>query len=249
MLNELITFAKNAGAAILKIYYSEKSPGFVLKSDLSPLTEADLQSNRILVCALRKKFALPILSEEMTVDYQERKKWTKFWLLDPLDGTKEFLSGNGEFTINIALIESGKPVLGLIYAPALNLLYFAEDRKGAFCNGRKIYNRSSRKNLIALDSRFHSTNATKLFFVKHGIKKIATVGAALKYGKIAEGKADIYPRFNGTKEWDTAAGQIILQQAGGKMIDYQSQKELRYNKPDIKNNYFIASRKDLNFLN
>jgi len=248
MIKEVINIAKTTGLKILKIYDSND---FQIENkkdrERSPLTRADLESNEIIIKGLKKISVYPIVTEESYIEYEVRKKWKKFWLIDPMDGTKDFIDKNGEFTINIALVENNKPVLGVVYAPAIKLMYWAEKGKGAFKNGKKIFNSSKRKNLIGADSRFHSTKETLDFFKKYNIKIIKKYGSALKLCKLAEGEIDVYPRFNGTKEWDTAAGHIIANEGGCKLIDVITEQELAYNKKDIKNNYFIASRMNLNF--
>lgn len=243
----MMKLARKAGEEILAIYNSNDFD-VQIKDDESLLTKADLRSNEIIKEGLKESFDFPILTEESPVEYQSRKQWTKFWLVDPLDGTKDFIEKNDEFTINIALIEDGKPILGLLYAPAIDLLYYAEKGKGAFLNGKQIFNRSSRKQVIGTDSRHHSTKETMSFFERNKITEIKKYGSALKFGKLAEGAIDIYPRLNGTKEWDTAAGHIICNEAGCSLMDYETKKEMIYNKVSIKNNFFIAHRNELHFL-
>ncbi len=248
MIKEVIKIAKRAGSAILKIYQSNDFQ-IATKEDKekSPLTRADLESNAIIIKDLNALSDYPIVTEESDVEYKVRKKWKKFWLVDPLDGTRDFIAKGGGFTVNIALIINDKPVLGVVYAPAVKLTYWAEKGRGAFKNGKKIFNSSKRKNLIGADSIFHSTKETLEFFKRYHIKTIRKYGSALKLCRLAEGKIDVYPRFNGTKEWDTAAGHIIANEAGCNLIDVSSGQELTYNKENIKNNYFVASRMDLNF--
>ncbi|MBT6223382.1 MAG: 3'(2'),5'-bisphosphate nucleotidase CysQ [Rhodobiaceae bacterium] len=218
-----------------------------IKNDNSPVTKADLNSERVIVSMLKNHFKYPILTEETPIAYQETKLWEKYWLVDPLDGTKDFIDKNGEFTINIALIVNSRPILGVVYAPALNLMYSAQEGKGSYKNNIKIFNSSKRKKLIGADSRYHSTDETINFFNKFDINKIKRVGSALKLCYLAEGKIDVYPRFNGTKEWDTAASHIICIEAGCKLIDVETKNELLYHKESIINNSFVASRNDLNF--
>jgi 3'(2'), 5'-bisphosphate nucleotidase len=244
MINEVIKIAREAGNAIMKIYL-EPEFEVITKEDDSPLTKADLVSDQIIAKGLSHISPYPILSEENYIEFSERKNWNKFWLVDPLDGTKDFIDRNGEFTINIALIEQSKPVLGVLLAPAIGLLYHAEKGKGAFCNGNPIKNTSKRNDLVGSDSRHHSTKETIHFFEKHRIYQVIKFGSAVKFGKLAEGIIDIYPRLNGTKEWDTAAGQIICNEADCKLVDCVTGKEIVYNKENIKNNFFIASRNDL----
>ena len=188
----------------------------------------------------------PILSEEgSTISYKERASWKSFWLVDPLDGTKDFISKNGQFTVNISLIVNKEPILGVICVPITGDIYFAIRNGGTFKNGVKIFNNSKRKQLIGCDSNFHPSKKTNFFFKKQNINKIEKYGSSLKFCKLAEGTIDIYPRFSGTKEWDTAASQIIIQEAGCKIIDLETKKELIYNKESMCNNHFIACRKDI----
>jgi 3'(2'), 5'-bisphosphate nucleotidase len=247
MIDEIIQIAQKASIEILKIYNSEEFD-IQIKEDNSPLTKADLKSNETIIDGLSKISNYPIITEESPIDYETRKDWNKFWLVDPLDGTKDFIAKNGEFTINIALIESGKPILGVVYIPVTGDVYYASKDNGAYKNGFKIFNNSKREDLIASDSIFHSTQMTQDFLKKNGIKKIKKFGSSLKICKLAEGVIDLYPRLNGTKEWDTAAVHIIANEAGCKVIDITTNKELVYNKESIKNNFFIASRNDLVFL-
>jgi 3'(2'), 5'-bisphosphate nucleotidase len=246
MLNQIIKVAELAGDKILEIYTSAHFQ-IQNKHDESPLTIADIASNKIILENLRKISDIPIVSEEAYVEYEIRKNWDKFWLIDPLDGTKDFIAKNDEFTVNIALIEGGKPVLGIVYAPALKLMYYAQNGRGAFKNGKRIFNDSFRDDLIATDSNFHSSKETLAFLAKNRITHIKKFGSALKFGKLAEGEIDINPRFNGSKEWDTAAGHAILNEAGCKLLDLTTKNEMAYNKQDIRNNYFIALRMDLDY--
>jgi 3'(2'), 5'-bisphosphate nucleotidase len=243
----VIAIAKQAGEAILEIYYADDFD-VQYKSDNSPVTKADMAANGIIIDGLNSVSDLPVLTEETPVTYQERKDWKKYWLVDPLDGTKNFIAKQGDFTVNIALIEGQKPVLGVVYIPLTGDIYFAEKGLGAFKNNEPIFNDSNRMDLIAATSIFHSTEKMDDFFKKHEITRIVRYGSSLKICKLAEGAIDVYPRLNGTKEWDTAASQIIATEAGCKMIDVQTGKPLLYNKPCIKNNYFIASRNDLDFV-
>lgn len=246
MINEVIRIAEKASSQLLKIY---DSGDFFIenKSDNSPLTIADLVSNEIIINELKNSSSYPIITEETPISFEQRKNWSKFWLIDPLDGTKDFISKNGQFTINIALIENFKPILGVVFIPVTKDVYHAEFKKGAFKNGKKIYNSSRRKKLIATESKFHSTQSNVEFFKKFKIQNILKYGSSLKICKLAEGLVDVYPRLNGTKEWDTAASHIIANEAGCKLIDIVSNEELVYNKKDFKNNFFIASRNDLRF--
>lgn len=246
MIDQVLNIVQKAGNAIMQIY---KSADFDIevKSDDSPLTTADIAANRIITGELKKAFNLPVVSEESPVDYKIRKNWNKFWLVDPLDGTKDFIQRNDQFTINIALIENNKPILGVVNVPAMNIVYWAVQGQGAFKNGNKIYNHGNRTELIGADSNFHSTPEVKLFFKQYNINHVINIGSAIKICMLAEGEIDVYPRFNGTKEWDTAAAHIIANEGGCCLMDIKTKKELVYNKEDIKNNYFIAHRKNLHY--
>jgi 3'(2'), 5'-bisphosphate nucleotidase len=244
MLSEILKVAHLAGEKILEVYF-HKNCDIKIKRDFSPVTQADLISHECITQCLMKLSKHPIVSEESCQDYEIRKNFDTFWLIDPLDGTKDFIAGNNQFTVNIALIENKEPILGIIHAPALKLDYYAKKSKGAFLSGQSIYNASRREKLIAADSIFHSTEETTDFLKRHGIGSIKRYGSAIKFGKLAEGEVDIYVRLNGSKEWDTAAGHIILREAGCSIFGVSSQKELAYNKKSIENEHFIAVRADL----
>ena len=232
---------------IVMSFYRKDQIDFSYKKDKSPLTMADIASNNFIVNELESNFSYPILTEESPVPYNIRKSWSKFWLVDPLDGTKDFIEKNDEFTVNIALINNRRPVLGVVNVPALGITYWAEKGEGAYKNGKRIYNKSNRKNLIGTDSRFHSTKETKEFFKNNSIKKVVRYGSSLKLCKLAEGEIDIYPRLNGTKEWDTAAPDILLAEAGCSLVSYPDRKNLVYNKLKIANPFFVASRNGLSW--
>ncbi len=258
MIGKIIDLVTYVGKEVLKIYNSFSEFEILLKSDGSPLTLADEISNRIITESLQSISNLPIISEEnKKIPYEHRKKWEKFWLVDPLDGTKEFIKKNGEFTINIALIENGKPLLGVVYAPAKDLLYFATP-EGAFKREKnktvklKLEKPIETNKIRAVVSRSHLDEQTLKFLsfletkTGKGIEKIS-IGSSLKICYIAEGKADIYPRFAPTMEWDTAAAHAILNFAGGKLVtvdrnqdNFLTNSELRYNKKTLKNPPFVA---------
>ena len=244
-LEDVIAIAKKAGEAIMKIYKQDFAIEY--KQDDSPVTQADLVSNEIILDGLHAISVYPVLSEESPITYEVRKSWNRFWSVDPLDGTKDFIAKNGEFTINIALIDKNKPIMGVVYIPSTDDVYYAVKNAGAFKNGKKIFNCSERIDLIASDSNFHSSAETQAFFEKFKINNIQPYGSSIKICKLAEGEIDVYPRLNGTKEWDTAASHIIANEAGCKLVDLETKKELVYNKKNIKNNYFIACRNDLEF--
>lgn len=235
LLNDIISLSKKAGSQVLKIYHSDFSVGY--KNDESPITIADLASHQFICQGLHHITPdLPIISEESDpVSFQKRRLWEKYWLVDPLDGTKEFLEKNGEFTINIALIEHHKPSLGVIFVPAMNICYFAQQGIGAYkqigeAQPELMHSRIWKEDqpITAAISRRHGMNDLKNFLDQFSYLNLLYGGSALKFCWLAEGLADIYPRFSPTYEWDTAAGQCILNEAGGIIIDNIGQ-ELQYN--------------------
>ena len=251
LLLKVCNIAIKAGEEILKYY--TKDIHVTHKDDSSPLTKADLASNKIIMNALQQlDRTIPILSEESLVEWKERKNWTKYWLVDPLDGTKEFIKQNGEFTVNIALIENNKPILGVIFTPVKFDLYFAQKNYGSYKinsssklinlqEAEKIFvaNQSSIKRIIG--SRSHS-NQTFDSWVNQNFpnSEIVQAGSSLKFCLIAEGAADIYPRFGPTSEWDIAAGHIIVNEAGGRVNTFEN-TEINYNqKEDLLNPQFYA---------
>ncbi len=236
LLSDVVSLAKQAGGQVLNIYHSDFTVEF--KADKSPLTAADLASHYCICQGLQRLTPnLPIISEESTpVSFRERRLWPRYWLIDPLDGTKEFLEKNDEFTINIALIDRHKPILGVIFAPALDICYFAENTQGAFKQiaqnrPEPLHSRAWEEGsmITTAVSRRHGMNTLKKFLAQFSHLNLLHCGSALKFCFVAEGLADIYPRFSPTFEWDTAAGQCILEQAGGAVIDYKG-KPLRYNR-------------------
>lgn len=247
-----------AGKAVMDIY--ENSYKIEFKKDNSPLTYADLKSNEIIVSHLSKTF-IPIISEELaSVPYETRKNWKNFWIVDPLDGTKEFIQRNGEFTINVALVEGQKPILGIVYAPAINSLFFSTIYKGGY---KLVFNlkdkftyldiveksiklklpKTSKVSIAA--SRSHLNLKTLDFIQKlkdhFPNTKVVNKGSSLKFCMVADGIASIYPRFGRTMEWDTAAGHAILNSVSGKVCCSVNGDELLYNKPELSNADFIAT--------
>jgi 3'(2'), 5'-bisphosphate nucleotidase len=245
LLTDLAALARSAGAAILEVYESDFA--VETKEDRSPLTEADRRSHAIIRDGLaRLSPALPLLSEESTPEEPARRRtWTRYWLVDPLDGTKEFLKRNGEFTVNIALVDGHRAVLGVVLAPVLNRLYLGAVGYGAWREeqGRseKIAVRpASASSLRVVGSRSHASGALAKYLEGLGPHELTPMGSSLKICLVAEGSADIYPRLGPTSEWDTAAAQAILESAGGRMIDLTGQP-LRYNtKDDLLNPHFLA---------
>lgn len=238
-LGETIKLAKHAGEAIMAIYQQVTPTAHTQKLDASPVTQADLLAHKIIVEGLQQLTpALPILSEEEAgIAYSERKQWQRYWLLDPLDGTKEFIERHGEFTINIALIEDHKPILGVVYAPVLESCYYASHKHGAFKQVQanppeKIHSQALKNEKIrVVASRFHGVAELQQFLPRLGEHTILHKGSALKCCLVAEGAADFYPRLTPTSEWDTAAAQCVVEEAGGAMLDAFG-KPLRYNTKD-----------------
>ena len=244
-LKKIIEIAKDAGDAIMEIYQKDFSIAY--KEDSSPLTEADLKSNEIICNALIQLHPnIPILSEEnKMISYEERKEWEYFWLIDPIDGTKEFINKNGEFTINIALIQNSKPVLGVVYAPVLEDVYSAKEGMGAFKNGEKLplyKNKFPKENLNVVASKSHLSEETQKFIDNLDTKKVTQVskGSSLKLCMVAEGVADIYPRLAPTMEWDTGAAHAIVLESGKEVIGFESKEVILYNKKNLLNPWFIV---------
>lgn len=249
MLADLCRIAQEAGEKILEVRRSAVM-GTRLKGDQSPVTQADLLANECIVTQLARLSSLPIVSEESSPDQAVGES---FWLVDPLDGTKDFVAGKDSFVVNIGLIERGRPVLGVVYAPVSGELFWAEAGKGAykgslFTNGQRIFNRSQRVEFKALASGSLMTPRLQGFLDALHITHLQRYGSALKICRVAEGEADLYPRFGETHEWDTAAGHAILNEAGCKLVDMASGQELRYGKPGFLNGGFIVSRTDLDFV-
>ena len=246
-INQILEIAKKAGDKILEIYNdSELSKVVDHKADDSPLTLADKASNKIIIKGLESLDTnYPILSEEEAhAPYEERKKWTTFWLVDPLDGTKEFINRNGEFTVNIALIKNGKPILGVIYVPVTDVMYWG-DATGAFIKrgnskAEPLKVNNSTGNRIAVRSKSHALPEEEVVLEKYNVTDSISVGSSLKFCMVAEGKADVYYRHGPTMEWDIGAGQAILEAAGGKVFFETSTKPFRYNKENLLNGSFLC---------
>ncbi|MBC6409693.1 MAG: 3'(2'),5'-bisphosphate nucleotidase CysQ [Ekhidna sp.] len=249
-LRELLSIAKEAslaaGREIIRIYetgdFSIKA-----KSDDSPLTKADTAAHQKITSIL-KTTNLPIISEEgKEIPYDERSKWEHLWMVDPLDGTKEFIKRNGEFTVNIALIHHNKPILGVVYPPVLKDLYWAVIGGGSFLekNGESTHlNTTGRypsdSGLKVVTSRSHISTETEEYLKKLNQPKIVSKGSSLKFLLVASGEADLYPRFGPTMEWDTAAAHIIVSEAGGRVVLENKDFPLTYNKKNLLNPNFIV---------
>jgi len=278
-IEDIVHIAKTAGDAIMEIYNRDFTVEY--KDDKSPLTEADLKSNEIIIAGLQSLFpesripnselsAVPILSEEgKEIPYEERKHWEYYWCIDPIDGTKEFIKKNGEFTVNIALIHKDTPVLGVVYAPALGDMYKAKKGEGAFKNGQRLplkVNDDPENNITIVASKSHLSEATQELIdnltsnIQHST--FISKGSSLKLVMVAEGTADIYPRLAPTMEWDTAAADAIVREAGKMTYQYhpeslalnndtpvvktkegcqtQNPEPLKYNKENLLNPWFVV---------
>ncbi len=259
LLEIAIIAAWKAGKEIMKVYETEFS--FESKEDKSPLTKADIKSHAAIKDALEST-EYPILSEEgKTIDYKDRKGWNTFWLVDPLDGTKEFIKRNGEFTVNIALVDGGKPVMGVIYVPVTKKMYYGSIDGGSFVfdagesldenleeelnNAIKLpTNDYGRTSYSIVSSRTHTSPETEAFIKQkselYSEIDLVNAGSSLKLCLVAEGKANVYPRLAPTMEWDTAAGHAIVVSAGGRVYNFETNNDLVYNKENLLNPFFVA---------
>lgn len=253
LIYKVIDVAQHASEVILEIYHNADIE-VSSKSDNSPLTLADLAADSVIRAGLEAlNLGYPILTEETSeISYDRRKSWQKFWLIDPLDGTREFIKRNGEFTVNIALIDNGIPVLGVVYAPVYDACYYASVATGAyFKKGRQAEGEQiTVKPLLpgevvtVVMSRSHSNSRTETILKYLGQYECISMGSSLKLCAVAEGNAHFYPRLGPTMEWDTAAAHAIVLAAGGVVCDATG-TELRYNKPDLHNpEFFVLPRND-----
>ena len=267
LLHQAIIASVLAGNEILKVY--ETNFDVEIKNDKSPVTLADKNASDKIIEFLRPS-NIEVLSEEgKHEEYSVRKHWKKLWIVDPLDGTKEFVKRNGEFTVNIALVENGVPTLGVIFSPVSNDLYFSSKNNGAFkINGsdfslikntieassldfilsksQKLPIKNDRTNYVVVASRSHMSSETYTHIENlkwhHKTVEIVNTGSSIKMCLVAEGVADEYPRFGPTMEWDTAAGQAILQEANCTLLDFKTNEPMIYNRENLLNNWFIAKR-------
>ena len=246
LLKTARTAALVAGEKILEVYNSDDFD-VESKDDNSPLTKADRQAHLAIVDEL-KSTGLPILSEEgRDIPYDERSQWEYFWMVDPLDGTKEFIKRNGEFTVNIALIHEGRSILGVVYAPVLNKCYLAYKGGGSIVEEEGLSKSIEVRNFSMSDaglkivaSRSHLNDATAEFLKERVNPEIVSMGSSLKFMIVAEGGAHLYPRFAPTMEWDTAAAQIVVEEAGGAVLQLANSEPVRYNKQDLLNPHFLC---------
>lgn len=259
-----VNAALHAGRDIMDIYRMDDDAFAVqAKQDASPLTAADTAGHARIMAYLATT-GIPVLSEEgADIPYPERQGWERLWIVDPLDGTKEFIKRNGEFTVNLALVESGRPVLGVVYAPAVGTLYFGSRERGSFtCRPEEgdhfgtpgellavstaLPMLSDRKVYTVVASKSHRNPETDAYISdkerEHGIVEVVSRGSSLKLCLVAEGSADIYPRMGPTMEWDTAAGHAVARYAGARIYDPATGEEPVYNKPDLHNPWFIVER-------
>ena len=245
-LQAVLVLARQAGAAIMQLYTGDDKRWEVThKADNSLLTQADLAAHLVLVAGLQQLTPdIPVVSEEDVASQQVRHSSARFWLIDPLDGTKEFVARNGEFTVNIALIEQGRPVLGVVFAPALDAAYMGGSGMGAFRELQGVrtpIHVASAGNVVrVVASKSHLNTETEQFIARLGVHELVQAGSSLKFCRVAEGSADIYPRLAPTCEWDTAAAQAVLEAAGGVVTDLQG-APLVYGKADVLNPSFIAA--------
>ena len=244
MAETLCSLSREAGAAIMEIYATDFEAR--AKDDASPVTEADLAADRIIVAALEAAFPdIPVVTEERSESHDAAAAGTRFFLVDPLDGTKEFVKRGGDFTVNIALIEDGVPVRGVVYAPALDRLFWTDDDGNAHVKDGAGAARPMRVaapdngalNVVA--SKSHRDAATDDYIGKYKVADFKSAGSSLKFCLLAAGEADLYPRLGRTMEWDTAAGHAVLRAAGGHVNRFEG-GTLTYGKPNFENPHFIA---------
>lgn len=250
MHEEIRRLAESAGREIMTIYRAASRPTVNTKADQSPVTQADLIANEILVTGLSKLTSELIISEESSGEKKSPSGREPFWLIDPLDGTRDFVGRLDTFVVCVARIVDDYPAFGLIHWPVSGETWWAEKSKGAFGpEGRKIFNRESREELICAGSRSMPSDRMKLIYEKFKIKEIQRYGSALKFCRLSEGAIDFYPRLGPTYEWDTAAGQAIAEEAGCKVIEISTGERLKYGKPGLENRGgFVASRADLDVV-
>lgn len=251
-IEDVKDIAKRAGNEVLAVYGTEFS--IDVKEDTSPLTEADQRSNNVIIEALNRLYPdIPVISEETrAVEYSERKHWDYFWLVDPLDGTKEFIKRNGEFTVNIALVKGQMPILGVVYQPVGDHLYWAQEGQGAWkiTGGGKVFkleggeHYSAKDSVTVVASRSHLTDEVQAFVdaLKAEGKEVEflSAGSSLKLCLVAEGGADVYPRLGPTMEWDTGAAHAVALESGRRVINHETGCDLVYNKENLLNPFFIV---------
>jgi 3'(2'), 5'-bisphosphate nucleotidase len=250
LVQEVSAIARAAGTEIMRIYEDEADFGIEHKADHSPLTRADQAANAVIVAGLEQlAFQAPIISEEnKQVPYADRQDYDYFWMVDPLDGTKEFIKRNGEFTVNIALVRKHKVVLGVVYVPVTGELFWAAHLLGAYrvANGaeQRIQTATfslSDPHLKVVASRSHLNPDTQAFIHQLNQPELVSKGSSLKFLLVAAGEAHLYPRLAPTMEWDTAAAQIVVEEAGGRVLQAGTEEPVVYNKPNLLNPHFVVS--------
>jgi 3'(2'), 5'-bisphosphate nucleotidase len=259
LLNTALIAALEASKAILEIYHSGAFD-IEIKGDNSPLTRADTASHNVIMSYLDPT-NIPVLSEEgRDISYKERKDWKQLWIVDPIDGTKEFIKRNGEFTVNIALIDNQHPIIGVIFVPVTGELYFSSKELGAFkvvvdledydldalqVKANKLPLQREDNTFTIVASRTHMSQETEEYVAemrnKHGNVNLISKGSSLKLCMVAEGTAECYPRFAPTMEWDTAAGQAICEHAGFEVLDWKTKQTMLYNREELLNNWFLVT--------
>ena len=246
LIQEIIRISKHAGNTIMEVYKTDFD--VQLKDDLSPVTKADKKANAIIEKGLKGlDHTIPILSEEgRHVPFEERREWETFWIVDPLDGTKDFIKKNDEFTVNIALVEAEVPVFGVVYAPATDLLFWGCSENGAWkkeahntAQPMTVATKIGETVLIAA-SRSHPSDKMNAFLAQFTKFKLLPIGSSLKICLVSDGSVHLYPRLGPTMEWDTAAGHAVLKSAGGEILELGTSSPLRYNKKELFNPKFIA---------
>ena len=247
LIKSVKSIAVEAGSAIMNVYRADYD--IQIKADSSPVTDADKKANTIIANKLNQLTPdIPILSEEgRNIPFSERSNWTSFWLIDPLDGTKEFIKKNDEFTVNIALIENGKPIFGVVYAPALEILYWGVVGVGAYKKDKKSLEikinvlDALNNPVVVAESRSHPSERMNTFMGQFKESEVRPMGSSLKVCLVADGSVHLYPRLGPTMEWDTGAAHAILKASGGEVIIHGTNEPLRYNKENLLNPEFIAS--------
>lgn len=249
MIEEIISIARKAGRIIIDVHESGDLD-ISVKNDNSPITRADYASNEYIQSALRNQFRIPVITEESEICYSSRKNWNEFFLVDPLDGTKDYIEQRDDFTVNIALVRNRRPVLGVICVPMLKEIFFSEEGKGAFVEkgGQlKQLPLAICSGMVLARSQFHDLENMDRFAYVNKITQSLSMSSAVRFCRLAEGKVNLYPGLNYSMEWDTAAGQIILIESGGQIIDLKTGHEPVYNKSDFRNTPFIAFSKEICF--
>lgn len=225
----------------MEVYRSD-DPGTSTKADDTPVTRADLAADAVIRRSLEGGWDWPLLSEEREVPWEVRRHWTTFWLVDPLDGTRGFIKRNAAFTVNIALVHDGRPVAGVVLDPQQEVSWAASLDGGLTRNGVPFVPPGAGALRRAAASHAHRSSKTRDFLHRLGIDDVVSAGSSIKFALVAEGRVEIYPRLGPTSEWDTAAGQVLVEAAGGRVVELSSGKPLTYGKQDVRNPHFIALR-------